>query len=644
MYYYEVFVAEAAYQKNTPLTYASDARLPAGTMVRAPYGKKTVQGFVARRASKPDFAVKPLTEIFDTDPLPLALQKLHTWLLDYYPAGSGAVTRLFLQPIKKRAQPEQQPAKPQVIDRLPALTRQQNDVLEQLRSSDKKTFLLHGETGSGKTRIYLEAALAAYQDRKSVIILTPEISLTPQLIKTFQDVFGDQVIVLHSGLTDARRAKNWLAALRAEQPVIVIGTRSALFAPVKDVGLIVIDEMHEPAYKQESAPRYYALRAAAKLASLHGARIIYGSATPPITEYYYATQKNIPVLRLTKTAKQAPAVTRRIIDLRDKSVFSAHPYISDASLDAIKKRLHSRQQSLLFLNRRGTARQILCQECGWQAVCPKCDLPMTLHADSHIIRCHVCGHTEKPPYSCPECRASDIVYRSLGTKALVSSLEKLFPEAAIRRFDTDNPAADTLVRQYDAIKAGGVDILVGTQMLGKGLDLPKLSLVVMINADTSLHMPDFSSVERSYQLLHQAIGRVGRGHLPNGEVIVQSYRPKDPLLKAALSQNWQALYENEIKERQQFLFPPFCFILKIQASRRTSASAEAFMEKLYHQATAQKLPLEIQQPTPGFYERSHGKYNWQMIIKARQRTHLTRLIASLPAGDYTYDLDPMNLL
>lgn len=646
MHYYEVFVAEPTYQKNEPLTYSSDKRLSRGAIVRAPYRNKAVMGFVARKVEKPNFATKPVELMPELPAMPGPLLRLHAWLLGYYPSGSGAITRLFLTTLKTPRKTRTAPtaALTAQTSSLPPLTQQQAAAFKQLQSANQKAFLLHGETGSGKTRLYIETVIETYTSGHSAIILTPEISLVPQLAEAFQAVFGDYVITLHSGLTNAERTKNWRFISQSKHPLIVIGTRSALFAPLTSIGLIVIDEMHEPAYKQESAPRYHALRVAAKLAQLHNARIIYGSATPSVTEYYYAAQKGLPILRLTQTAKQAPSVARQVVDLRDKSNFSTHPYISNAAIQAIKKRLQAGEQSMLFLNRRGTARQILCKACGWQALCPKCDLPLTLHADNHTIRCHVCGYTSSPPYDCPECHATDIIYRSLGTKSLVSSLQKLFPEARIRRFDTDNLATDTLAKHYETIKAGETDILVGTQMLGKGLDLPKLSLVVMVNADTSLHMPDFSSNERSYQLLHQAIGRVGRGHLPNSEVIVQSYQPNNPLLKAALTQDWQALYDHEIKERQLFRFPPFCFLLKISASRRSSASAESFMNKLYDHIIAQRLPVEVQHPTPSFYEKTHGKYNWQIIIKAKQRTHLTNLIATLPPGDYTYDLDPINLL
>lgn len=405
--------------------------------------------------------------------------------------------------------------------------------------------------------------------------------------------------------------------------------------------------MHEPAYKQESAPRYYALRVAAKLARLHKAEIIYGSATPPVTEYFMAEQTSAPILRMDTTAKEAAKVDSTVIDLKNTKLFSRHRYLSDALLAAIEKRLASHQQSLLFLNRRGSFRTILCQKCGWQAMCPRCDMPLTYHADKHQMRCHTCGFSASPPLACPDCGSDDIIYRSLGTKALVEVLQKFFPEAIIKRFDTDNLAVEKLDKHFDSVRAGEVDILVGTQMLGKGLDLPKLSLVGIVNADTSTGVPDFSSNERSYQLLHQAIGRVGRGHpLASGvgEVIVQSFQPDNPTLQAAVNQQWRKLYDQEIIERRQFGFPPFYFLLKLSVSRRTAQSAEDNIGKLHRLIRAMPLHLKVDEPTPSFYERSHGAYNWQLVIRAKDRGELIKVIQQLPKGDYTYDLDPLNLL
>lgn len=640
MYYYEVYVGEPRYQKPEPLTYSHTDKLAPGQLVSIPYGNRTVSGFIHKAVKQPSFQTKQITEP-SAFILPDQLCQLHAWLQDYYPSG-GAASQLFTPNNLKPA------AKPLILEDgklqdLPPLTKQQTEVVKAINSSQKPAYLLHGETGSGKTRVYLELAYKTFNSGKSVLILTPEISLTPQLVENFSAAFNGRVVSMHSGLTQAVRRRHWQAIASAQQPVIVIGTRSALFAPIKNLGLVVIDEMHEPAYKQDSAPRYHGLRVGAALAKFHDAPIIYGSATPSVIDYYLAETKGVPILRLTDKAVAPAKVTSSVIDLKDRAQFSRDHYLSDPLLKAIGQRLAGGQQALLFLNRRGTARQILCQDCGWQALCPRCDLPLTYHGDAHQLRCHTCGHHEPPPLSCPSCSGSNIIYRSLGTKALVDIIQKLFPEARLARFDTDNLADESLARNFSKVKTGEIDILIGTQMLGKGLDLPRLSLVGIINADTGLHLPDFSSAERSYQLLHQAIGRVGRGHL-SGEVIIQTFRPDDELLQAALAQNWQQLYKQEITERRNFSFPPFVFLLKLTASRKTSASAEAYIRKLRQAVIGQALPVTVEAPTPGFYERSHGKYNWQLVIKSKQRTTLINIMKNLPAGDYTADIDPLNLL
>lgn len=641
MGYYEVFVAEQRYQKREALTYQSAQKLTAGQVVIVPYGNRNVTGFVAAKTTKPEFSTKQISEVSELV-LPDASLQLHAWMRAFYPYGSGAITQLFLPSDITKDSKQVNPKKTVPVT-LPELTAAQKAAVKSIQTSNQNAALLHGETGSGKTRIYLELARQTLDRGQSVIILTPEISLTPQLVTSFLQTFGDKILTVHSGLTKASKRRSWQQAMTAKEPVIVIGTRSALFTPVKDVGLIVVDEMHEPAYKQDSAPRYYALRVAAAAAQIHAAAIIYGSATPAITDYYLAAQKRLPVIRITETALKPQPVKKTIVDLKDSSLFSHDRYLSNQLIQAMKDRLAKGEQSLLFLNRRGTARQIICSRCGWQALCSRCDLPLVFHADTHHLRCHTCGLTEHPPYSCPDCGESDITYRSLGTKALTDILHRLLPEAKIARFDTDTKAADSLERNFAAVQSGQVDIIIGTQMLGKGLDLPHLSLVGIVNADTSLTMPDFSSAERNYQLLHQAIGRVGRGHKAS-EVIVQSFRPDDPMLKAAVAQDWQQLYRHELRERQSFLFPPFCFLLKLSAARASAEAAEAQLLKLKRAIATMKLPVTVEDPTPSFYERSHGKYNWQLVVKSKHRAHLTYIMQQLPPGDYNIDIDPLNLL
>ncbi|MDQ3065474.1 MAG: primosomal protein N' [bacterium] len=642
MFYYEVFVAEAGYTKPAALTYSSKLSLPAGSVVLVPFGRKNITGFIKSKTDKPEFATKHVIQLLVDEILPPNILKFHSWISDYYPAGSGAIAQLFLPSgldIKHRHITE----RPSEKLSLPSLTNQQKLVMETITLSDKKSFILHGATGSGKTRIYIEQAKKIIEIGDSVMILTPEISLVPQIAQSFIEQFGSKVVVMHSGLTKATRNRNWLKILHSTKPLVIIGTRSALFSPIKKLGLIVVDEMHEPAYKQEQSPRYYGLRAAGALANIHGAISLYGSATPTITEYFIAKQTGLTILEMNKTAKLPQKVTRTILDIKDKNLFNRHPVISDPMLSAIEQNLINKRQSLIFLNRRGTARLILCQSCGWNALCPRCDLPLTYHGDNHTMRCHTCGYRGNPPYSCPDCGSDNIIYRSIGTKALVESLQKLLPEAIIKRFDTDNFAAEKLDKHFEAIQKGEVDIIVGTQMIGKGLDLPKLNLVGIINADAGLHMPDFSAAERSYQLLHQAIGRVGRGHAI-GEVIVQTYNPKNPMLIAAVTQNWHQLYTQELEERKRFGFPPFRYLLKIDVNRKTARTAEQFTLKLHKHIHEMKLAIEISDPAPAFYEKTHGTFHWQLVIKSNQRTRLTELISKLPTGDYTYDLDPINLL
>lgn len=642
MYFYEIYVNEVKYQKTEPLTYSSSEDLKSGSIVLVPFGSKTVFGFVAVKVSKPKFPTKNVINSFGPSPLPNELTELHRWVLSYYPSGSGAIAQLFI-PSALKEYPDAIVKSLNSENSLPELTKDQSLAIDTITDATSRSFLLHGETGSGKTRIYLELIKQSLADGRSAIILTPEISLISQLESIFKEQFGEIIKVLHSGLTKKSRNINWLGILNSNQPVIVIGTRSAIFAPVKKLGLVVVDEMHEPTYKQDSAPRYNALRVAAKRAAINKAKIVYGSATPLIADYYLAKNINAPIITIKSSAKPSSTIKTKIIDLKNKNEFSSHPYISDYLMKSIRERLEKNEQTLLFLNRRGTAKQVLCQKCGWQALCPRCDLPLTLHADSHIMRCHTCGYSDKPPYSCPECKGSDIKYRSLGTKALVDAIESIFPGASIQRFDTDNHANEKLSQHFDSVKSGKVDIIVGTQMLGKGLDLPKLSLVGIINADTALSMPDFSSTERSYQLIHQAVGRVGRGHI-NGEVVVQSFQPTNKLLEAAVDRDWNTLYEAEIKERKEFNFPPFCFMLKITVSRSSSKSAEEYIEKLYEDISKMSIKARLHEPTPSFYEKSHGKYNWQLLVKSSDRKNLVSIVNSLKKGDYTYDLDPLHLL
>jgi len=645
MNYYFVWVRSSRYHGSEPLTYASTARLATGSIVQVELQKQLVLGIVSGPTTKPRFQTKPVTQVFDLPPVPAHLLKLANWLRGYYPAPLGIMTQLLLpanlsdkQLIEVRAGKLPQPD----LSVLPPLTDEQQVALKAMAEHD--SYLLHGITGSGKTRLYIELAAQEIKDGKSVIILTPEISLTSQLADNFRRVFGKRVIVMHSQQAPGERQKAWLDSLRTEQPVIVIGPRSALFTPLPKLGLIVMDEAHESAYKQEQAPQYQTGRVVAYLSQITHSTLVLGSATPSVSDYYLAEQKNKPIIRLTRLAqaKSQTATEVIVVDRKDHSLFNRSPFMSLALIQAVAGALDRGEQSLLYLNRRGTARLVMCENCGWQAVCPHCDVPLTYHGDHHELRCHSCSYHTKTPGSCPACDHPSVIFKTAGTKAIVEEAQRLFPSARIARFDTDNTKAERFEQHFETIKKGEVDILVGTQLLAKGLDLPRLSTLGVVLADTSLYLPDFSAQERTFQLISQVLGRIGRGHVA-GRAIIQTYHPEHLVLRDALESNYQHFYANELAERKQFMFPPFCYLLKLTARRASIKTAETAADKLKTEIEAAGYHVRVEGPAPSFYERFQNKYQWQLVIKARERSELLKIIANLPAN-WSYDIDPMDLL
>ncbi len=644
MQYVEVLVADIKFRGNEPLTYSSNAPLDIGALVVVPLRQSKALGVVVgHRASKPDFNVRPVACAPPLALLPPALLELLGWMKNYYPAPLGVLAQLLL--------PKQLPKKPSALplpdagkapNNLPPLGADQQQALSQIQTIGMH--LLHGETGTGKTRVYIELARRSLASGRSVIILTPEIGLTSQLDNDFRAALGNQVVVLHSQLTDAVRQRIWQAVLERKEPLVIIGARSALFSPVKNVGLIVVDESHETAYKQDQSPYYHATTVAAKLASIHKAAIVLGSATPLVTDYYIATAKQRPIIRMQQNAKVSNFLdsSLSIVDLRDRSQFTKSPHLSNELIQKIESALSRNEQSLVFLNRRGTARVIFCDSCGWQATCPHCDLPLVYHADRHLMRCHSCDYKSTSPVSCPSCRNASVIFKSIGTKAIASELEKMFPTSKIMRFDADNTKEERIEQNYNAIKRGDVDILVGTQALAKGLDLPRLSLVGVVVADTGLYFPDFSAQERTYQLLAQVIGRVGRGHR-EGHAVVQTYSPDSPLIQSILNRNWLQFYEREIAERRSFHFPPFCYVLKLSCRRASSPSSQRAAQDLVSKLQKEHKGITIEGPAPSFREKVQNKFAWQIIVKSTSRKRLVDVIKILPSG-WLYDIDPMNLL
>jgi primosomal protein N' (replication factor Y) len=639
MYFYEVWVRSNRYHGNDALTYQSSEELAIGQLVHVPMQRETVTGFVTARVRKPAFATKPIDNVIDLPPLPQQLVQLGKWLHAYYPAPLGMVAQQ-LTPAFTKAAAQAPSTKPATPVRLPSLTAEQTQALATITKPD--TYVLHGKTGSGKTRLYIELAQRAINAGQSAIVLTPEISLTSQLAERFRQTFGAQVIVLHSQLTPVERRTAWQHILTATSPLIVIGPRSALFSPLQRLGLIILDESHEPAYKQEQAPHYQTGRVAAKLRELHNAVLVLGSATPSIGDYYLAEQRHKPIIRMHQLAiAEEQSIKTTIIDLKDHSLFPRSHYISQPLHDAIQQALNNGEQTLLYLNRRGTARVIICEHCGWQAMCPHCDVPLTYHGDAHELRCHVCNFRMSPPAVCPDCKHPSIVYKTIGTKAVVDEVHKQFPHARVQRFDTDNTKAERFEQHDQAVRRGDVDILVGTQLLAKGLDLPKLSVLGVLMADTSLQMPDYTATERTYQLLSQVLGRIGRGHRA-GHAFVQTYQPDSPIIQAAVNSDWDGFYKRELAERKLFKFPPFYYLLKLTVRRASSAAAAKAATTLAKTVSADNSVI-IEGPAPSLHEKVAGKYQYQLVIKSTERSKLLNIIARLPAN-WSYDIDPADLL
>ncbi len=644
MFYYYVWVRSHKYHGHEPLTYTADRKLLTGSIVQVEMRGELVLGIVSGPTTQPRFQTKPISQVLDLPPLPAHLLKVAQWLLSYYPAPLGIVSQQLVpgsfSAKQLKAVPESQLPTPDMTQ-LPPLTPDQTQAIETMQHTN--TYLLHGQTGSGKTRIYIELAARTLAKGRSSIILTPEISLTAQLAGNFRAVFGERVIVMHSQQAPAERQKAWLDCLRANQPVIIIGPRSALFSPVAKLGLIVLDEAHEAAYKQEQAPQYQTGRVASYLAPLAHATLVLGSATPSVSDFFLAEQRKKPILRLQQLARGSLPTESQvtIVDMKDRDQFARSRLLSQPLIKAIETALNADQQSLLYLNRRGTARIVLCESCGWQATCPHCDLPLTYHGDRHELRCHSCDYHSSSPTSCPSCGHTDIIFKTAGTKAIVDEVSKLFPNARIARFDTDNNKAERFEQHFEAVKNGDVDILVGTQLLAKGLDLPKLSVLGIVLADTSLYMPDYSAPERTYQLLTQVLGRINRGHVV-GQAIIQTYHPDHPILNDAINDDYTNFYQRELTERQQFFFPPFCYLLKLSCRRVSSSAAESAADKLRDEIEA-NYRVRVEGPAPSFYEKLQGKFQWQLIVKAVDRTELLKIIANLPAN-WSYDIDPADLL
>jgi primosomal protein N' (replication factor Y) len=525
--------------------------------------------------------------------------------------------------------------------------------------------LLHGVTGSGKTEVYLHALDRVLEMGKRAIVLVPEISLTAQTVRRFEARFPNRVAVLHSQLSLGQRYSVWDRVRRGDADVL-IGARSALFTPMSRLGLIVVDEAHGASYKQSDPiplPAYHACDVAIALGKLAGAVVILGSATPDLVTYYRATKSAYRLLELPQrilsrgapvskpeprdqSARTQSLPPVRVVDLRQELRAGNRSVFSRALQDALSNTLSAGEQAILFLNRRGAATFVLCRDCGYVARCPNCDIPLTLHLLEHKgLICHRCNHRQPAPTHCPECDSRRIRFFGLGTERVESALRELFPDARLLRWDRDTTTGLDHERHLQAFVDHRADLLVGTQMIAKGLDLPLVTLVGVISADTALHLPDFRSAERTFQLLTQVAGRAGRGRR-GGRVIVQTYNPDHYAIRAAAGHDFSGFYQRELAYRRQLDYPPFNRLVALRFSHGDPARCRAEAERVGRWLTGEiqrlELPASLIGPAPCFFGRIQGRYRWQIVVRLPDPGPLLRDVA-LPWG-WRIDIDPVSLL
>jgi len=518
-----------------------------------------------------------------------------------------------------------------------------------------KPILLHGVTGSGKTEIYLQAIRIALERARSAIVLVPEISLTPQTVERFKSRFAEMhevVAVLHSHLSQGERHDEW-HKIHSGRARIVIGARSAVFAPLKDLGLIIVDEEHETTYKQEEAPRYHARDVAVVRAKIEKCAVVLGSATPSLESYHNATTGKYELLTLTQRVDDQRMPLMRIVDLRqERRKEKIAPILSEKLSKAIADRLEKREQTILFLNRRGFSSSLLCSNCGEARNCPNCSVALTFHRHMARLSCHLCGHTAAVPKKCPECGKDALIYAGFGTEKVESTVSHLFPKANVRRMDADSMTRKEAYREtLRNFRTGKIDILVGTQMIAKGLHFPNVTLVGIINADLALHLPDFRAGERTFQLLTQVAGRAGRGETA-GEVFVQTYTPFSPSIQFARHHDFAGYFQQELEFRERCDFPPFkhAVLITVRSAHegRAKLSAETLVRRLKESVGSEFM---LSGATPAPLEKLQGQFRFHILLRGEAIMRLSRLVREtldkLPLPEdviATVDVDPYQLL
>ncbi len=675
--YVEIAIGLASRKTFTykvPECLRDKARL--GQRAIVPFSGGTKTGFIVGFSSGGGpFDYKEITDLPDAAPLvPDGLLKLAGWISEYYMAPPGMVLAAAIAPGVE----EDKPSRPRkaggpasgarVAECRPelVLTAPQEEALRKIiRSIDDggfTPFLLHGATGSGKTEVYLRAIKPVVEAGKGAIVLVPEISLTPQLVRRFSGRFGEKVAVLHSGLTPSQRRQQW-RRIRQGEAKVAVGARSAVFAPFESVGMIVVDEEHDASYKQEEGVRYNARDAAVMRAKLEDCPVIMGSATPSLESYHNALAGKYTLLQLPDRVSGRPMPEVRLIDLNEPVDRAGRPasepsglLLTEPLISAAKKRLENGEQVLFFLNRRGYSDFIICRDCGEVPKCGSCSVPMTYHRRAREMKCHWCGAAHPAPSVCPKCGGDRIKYIGGGTEKLQRELERLFPDFSTSRIDRDSIAqGGGFVKLLDDVASGETKIVVGTQMVSKGHDLPGIGLVGVVLADYGLNQPDFRASERTFQVVTQVAGRSGRGDIP-GEVVVQTYRPEHYSLQCASRHDYKSFYEEEIIFRKDLNLPPFSRLALVAVKgvkpEKAQAGAAGAADILKNEAQGRGVDVIGPAPAPVF--RVRGKYRYFITLRSKSHKKLHEVLEAglrlieqkkaAPACRVDVDIDPQGMM
>ncbi len=664
-----------------------------GTAVTVPVRSKIVYGVVWNLPSKTRphrrIPIKPITKVIDPDLRLMPYQKdLSTWISERFMAPLAACVFCFLPIMRKRSKEQNignrisniatapkfptrgEPAE-SILNSKFSLTSDQQHALNIIEMSSKPV-LLHGITGSGKTEVYLRYAEEIMKSGKQVLMLVPEIALTPQTRKRFEERFGGIVAVWHSELSAAERRAIWWQVHDGTRR-LVVGSRSAIFLPFEQLGLIVIDEEHEKTYYQESAPRYDARVLAEQMHRTLGLKLIVGSATPSLESVWKASNGQYELARLNNRIHQAALPESVIIDLKQERLGEGQ-FLSHSLLQELEQTVRDGRQAVLLLNRRGHSTTALCTTCGHIVLCKNCNVPMTVHNvdktditdkdkesfkkfrnskfeirnSAASLQCHHCGHTEPAMALCPYCKAPTIVFRGFGTEKVESEIARIMPQARILRMDRDTTASRSIIdTMYHDFAAGRYDILVGTQMIAKGWDIPAVDLVGIVLAEGGLMLPDYHAAANTFNLLVQVAGRSGRGKHA-GKTIIQTYQPDHPLIRAAALHDFGLFAKTELKFRQQFHYPPFSHIVRFLYQHRDKQKcheATVDLARILESQLDQKQ-AEILGPAACFFERLRGKYRYHIIVKVLDPETLpdTRSIATQLAAPWVVEVDPTQLL